>query len=72
MFTLKQMNTRGDIEELVADSVDTRFVVLEESETKELIACGYVKRCISPKYKQHSHHGYLGFMFVDPAFRGMP
>lgn len=36
----------------------------------EIIGCGYVRIETSKPYLQHQQHGYLGFMFVKPNFRG--
>ena len=37
---------------------------------KELIACGYVKLENSKHYHKNPKHGYIGFIFVKPSFRG--
>ncbi len=37
----------------------------------ELIACGYAKIRKSKQYVTHEEHGYIGFMYVDPEYRGL-
>ena len=37
---------------------------------KEVIGSGYVKIVKSKPYLTHEFHGYIGFMFVKPAYRG--
>ena len=39
-------------------------------ETPRIIGCGYAQRRESKHYKRHTHHGYLGFMYVVPEHRG--
>lgn len=36
----------------------------------ELVGCGYIKIAPSRGYHKNSSHGYIGFMYVKPAFRG--
>jgi ribosomal protein S18 acetylase RimI-like enzyme len=36
----------------------------------QIVATGYVQIRASKTYLQHSHHGYLGFMYVVPQCRG--
>ena len=36
----------------------------------ELVASGYVRMENSKHYHKNPKHGYVGFMFVKPAFRG--
>ena len=36
----------------------------------ELIGSGYARIEKSKHYLRHSHHAYLGFMYVVPAWRG--
>ena len=40
------------------------------SNKTQLLASGYVQVRRSKKYKTHSNHGYLGFMFVHQSVRG--
>ena len=56
-----------DIEALVT-SPDALLVVVESN--KELIGTGYVQIRQSKPSLQHEKHGYLGFMFVSPEYRG--
>ena len=37
----------------------------------QIIASGYAKILKSQAYLVHDKHGYLGFMYVSPAFRGL-
>jgi ribosomal protein S18 acetylase RimI-like enzyme len=36
----------------------------------ELVASGYIRVENSKKYHKNPHHGYIGFIFVKPTFRG--
>ncbi|WP_247686903.1 GNAT family N-acetyltransferase [Pseudoalteromonas luteoviolacea] len=36
----------------------------------QIIATGYVQIRLSKQSLEHEQHGYLGFMFVSPEFRG--
>ena len=36
----------------------------------ELVASGYIRLEDSKKYHKNPKHGYIGFIFVKPAFRG--
>lgn len=36
----------------------------------EIVACGYVRKENSKHYHKNSLHGYVGFMYVKPNFRG--
>jgi ribosomal protein S18 acetylase RimI-like enzyme len=36
----------------------------------ELVASGYIRLEDSKEYHKNSKHGYIGFIFVKPAFRG--
>ena len=36
----------------------------------ELIACGYIKLENSQHYHKNPIHGYVGFIYVKPSFRG--
>jgi len=44
----------------------------EENVTHEdrIIASGYAKIIKDKPYLKHEYQGYLGFMFVEPAYRG--
>ena len=37
---------------------------------KEVVACGYIRIDNSKIYQKNPQHGYIGFMFVKPSFRG--
>lgn len=45
-----------------------RFIVATFKE--ELVACGYIRLDNSKPYQKNPKHGYVGFMYVKPAFRG--
>ncbi len=36
----------------------------------QLIGCGYARIEKAKQYLQHPQHAYLGFMYVEPAYRG--
>jgi len=36
----------------------------------KIIGSGYAEIRTSKPYKKHNYHSYLGFMYVDPTFRG--
>lgn len=59
--------TYCDLKELVLS--DRAEVVVAEHD-KKIIGSGYAKICQSKPYLKHSHHAYLGFMYVEPDFRG--
>ena len=44
-------------------------LLVAESEDK-LVASGYVKIKPSPAHHKYPHHGYIGFIYVEPEFRG--
>jgi GNAT superfamily N-acetyltransferase len=49
-------------------SPDVELVVAEYG--GEIIGSGYARIEIAQGYLQHSHYAYLGFMYVDPLWRG--
>ena len=49
---------------------DKAEILVVEYEGK-LIACGYAKIKKSKEYVTHEEHGYIGFMYVDPEYRGL-
>ena len=56
-----------DIEEMItAPHIE---LVVAELENK-IIGSGYARLENSKHYLQHSKHAYLGFMYVDPNYRG--
>jgi len=57
-YDLKAMLTDPQIEMVVAE-VDNK-----------VIASGYARIDKSKPYVKHSHHAYLGFMYVLPEYRG--
>lgn len=61
--------TYYDLEQLICEDT-SRLLVVEESATGEAVATGYLSIRKSKPSKTHSHHGYLGFMFVVPRLRG--
>jgi len=56
-----------DLEELIAS--DKAEVLVAEMNNK-LVGSGYAKILSSKPYMKHTHHAYLGFMYVEPAYRG--
>ena len=59
--------TYHDLDALISVA-DTLFLVVEIG--GKIVATGYIQIRASKTYLQHSHHGYLGFMYVVPQFRG--
>jgi GNAT superfamily N-acetyltransferase len=45
-----------------------RFLVAEADGT--LIGCGYARIESAERFLRHTVHAYLGFMYVDPRYRG--
>jgi len=56
-----------DIEQLILN--EDSFVIGAET-NHQIIATGYAKIAKSLDYLKDDYHAYLGFMYVDPAFRG--
>jgi len=56
-----------DLPAMIA-SPDIQLVVAELD--GHLIASGYARIETGRHYLKHTHHAYLGFMYVDPAHRG--
>ena len=56
-----------NIPELIT-AEDTHFIVALSGD--ELVGSGYLKIEKSSDYHKNSKHGYIGFIFVKPAFRG--
>jgi len=50
------------------ESPDVQLLVAELD--GNLIASGYARIEAGRLYLKHTHHAYLGFMYVDPAHRG--
>ena len=57
-----------DIPALVTDD-DSYLLVAEDNGA--IVATGYVQIRQSKPSLEHNVHGYLGFMYVAPAYRGM-
>lgn len=36
----------------------------------ELVGSGYIRREVSKNFRTHDFHGYIGFMYVKPTYRG--
>ncbi len=56
-----------DIEEMM-NAAHIELVVAESD--RKIIGSGYARLEKSKHYLQHSKHAYLGFMYVDPDYRG--
>jgi len=56
-----------NIEEMI-NAPHIELVVAEYN--GEIIGSGYARLETSKDYLQHSKHAYLGFMYVDPNYRG--
>jgi len=57
-----------DLTSLLID--DASHLVVAEA-NGQIIGTGYAQVRDSKKSLQHSKHSYLGFMYVDPEFRGL-
>ncbi|HLG39155.1 MAG TPA: GNAT family N-acetyltransferase [Chitinophagaceae bacterium] len=57
-YDLKEMITASHIELVVAELND------------KIVGSGYARIEKSKPYLQHTHHAYLGFMYVLPEYRG--
>jgi ribosomal protein S18 acetylase RimI-like enzyme len=56
-----------DIKQMIDDAT-VELVVAEAN--GQLVGCGYARIEKSKPYLRHDKHAYLGFMYVDPAWRG--
>ncbi|ARV15955.1 GNAT family N-acetyltransferase [Polaribacter sp. SA4-12] len=56
-----------NIPELIA-AEHIYFIVAVSNE--EIVACGYARIDNSKIYQKNPQHGYIGFMYVKPNFRG--
>ncbi len=63
----KQRYRYYDLAALLEDE-ETRMVVAEAD--GKLVSSGYVQKRPSKAYLEHSHHGYIGFIYTLPDFRG--
>jgi ribosomal protein S18 acetylase RimI-like enzyme len=59
--------TYYDIPALIT-SKDTQYILAISKQ--EIVGCGYLKIENSQQYHKNPQHGYIGFMYVKPAFRG--
>ena len=57
-----------DLNNLVAD--DASYLIVAELKGK-IIGTGYAQIRESKKSLKHSKHAYLGFMYVEPDYRGL-
>jgi GNAT superfamily N-acetyltransferase len=67
-YDLNAMIASPDIELVVAELLATQPVALQSGPT--LIGSGYARINPSRHYLKHAAHAYLGFMYVEPAYRG--
>lgn len=56
-----------DIKELILDSKSEVLVV---DSNNQIVGSGYAQIRTALPYQIHELYGYLGFMYVDPEFRG--
>ncbi|UPZ13684.1 GNAT family N-acetyltransferase [Flavobacterium humidisoli] len=56
-----------DIQEIILDSKSEVLVI---DFNNQIIGCGYAQIRDAKPYQKHEFFGYLGFMYVDPEFRG--
>jgi ribosomal protein S18 acetylase RimI-like enzyme len=59
--------TYYDLRHMLTDPM-TELVVAENN--GQVIGSGYARIENAKPYLQHTRHAYLGFMYVDPAWRG--
>jgi len=59
--------TYYDLEELIA-SENACLIIVEDN--GKIIGTGYSQIRESKQSLNHEYHGYLGFMYVDPIYRG--
>ena len=64
---IKAQATYYDLQALIASDA-SRLIVAELDGL--IVASGYVAIRTSKQHLQHERHGYLGFMYVEPALRG--
>ena len=57
-YDIKQMITAPHVELVVAESAN------------KIVGCGYARIEDAKIYLNHAKHAYLGFMYVEPAYRG--
>ena len=60
-------NSYYDIPRMIEDPL-VQLVVAEYG--GQLVGCGYARIEASKHYLRHDKHAYLGFMYVDPQWRG--
>ena len=65
--TIKAQANYYDIEEMITAS-NAEIVVAELNH--EIIGSGFARIENSKPYLKHQNHAYLGFMYVDPNYRG--
>jgi ribosomal protein S18 acetylase RimI-like enzyme len=65
--TIKSETTYYDLNAML-DNDNVKLLVAEWN--NKIIGCGYARIEKSKQFRKHSHHAYLGFMFVLPEFRG--
>ena len=56
-----------DIKEMITEEHTHLVVAVSEN---ELVGSGYIKVENSKQYHKNLLHGYIGFMYVKPSFRG--
>lgn len=59
--------TYYDIDNLIR-SPESRVVLVESD--NEVVGCGYAQIRASKPCHTHSHHCYLGFIYLEPDYRG--
>jgi GNAT superfamily N-acetyltransferase len=60
-------NSYYDIPQMIEHPL-VQLVVAECGE--QLVGCGYARIEMSKRYLRHERHAYLGFMYVEPQWRG--
>jgi len=64
---IKEQVTYYDLSSLMSES--DSFVMVAESDS-EIVGCGYAQIRASRQCHTHDKHCYLGFIYLEPAYRG--
>ena len=66
--TLKRHpNSYYDVPQMIEDPLVQLVVAVRGG---QLVGCGYARIEASKRYLRHERHAYLGFMYVEPQWRG--
>jgi len=65
---IKEQATYYDLTSLMSESDS---IVLVAETDKKVVGCGYAQIRASRQCHTHDKHCYLGFIYLEPAYRGM-